>query len=48
VYRNGSTLGSAPIALEKVLEHTDDDVGEIYDRYDHAEEKRVAHQRLDD
>jgi hypothetical protein len=31
-----------------VLNHTIDDVAEIYDRYDYAEEKRAALKRLDD
>lgn len=34
--------------VEKVLNHTIDDVAEIYDRYDYAEEKRVALERLDE
>lgn len=32
--------------VEKVLNHTIDNVAEIYDRYDYAKEKRAALDRL--
>ena len=33
--------------VEKVLNHTIDDVAEIYDRHDYANEKRAALEQLD-
>jgi len=43
-----TAAGVPRLHVEKVLNHTIDDVAEIYDRYDYAEEKRVALKRLDD
>jgi integrase len=43
-----TAAGVPRLHVEKVLNHTIDDVAEIYDRYDYAEEKRAALKRLDD
>jgi integrase len=43
-----TAAGVPRLHVEKVLNHTIDDVAEIYDRYDYAEEKRMALKRLDD
>lgn len=42
-----TAAGVPRLHVEKVLNHTIDDVAEIYDRYDYAEEKRAALKRLD-
>lgn len=42
-YQNGEHLSGTPrLHVEKVLNHTIDDVAEIFDRHDYSEEKRVA------
>jgi integrase len=41
-----TAAGVPRLHVEEVLNHTIDDVAEIYDRYDYAEEKRVALDRL--
>jgi hypothetical protein len=38
--------GIPRLHVEKVLNHTIDDVAEIYDRHDYTKEKRVALDRL--
>jgi integrase len=43
-----TAAGVPRLHVEKVLNHTIDDVAEIYDRYDYAEEKRAALKRLED
>jgi integrase len=43
-----TAAGVPRLHVEKVLNHTIDDVAEIYDRYDYAEEKRVALKRLEE
>jgi integrase len=40
--------GIPRLHVEKVLNHTIDDVAEIYDRHDYSDEKRVALDRLDE
>jgi hypothetical protein len=42
-----TAAGVPRLHVEKVLNHTIDDVAEIYDRHDYAEEKRVALNKLD-
>jgi hypothetical protein len=41
-----TAAGIPRLHVEKVLNHTIDDVAEIYDRHDYAREKRVALSRL--
>ena len=41
-----TAAGVPRLHVEKVLNHTIDDVAEIYDRHDYAQEKRVAVNRL--
>jgi integrase len=41
-----TAAGVPRLHVEKVLNHTIDDVAEIYDRYDYAQEKRAALDRL--
>ena len=41
-----TATGVPRLHVEKVLNHTIDDVAEIYDRHDYAEEKRLALERL--
>lgn len=43
-----TAAGIPRLHVEKVLNHTIDDVAEIYDRHDYAEEKRIAVDRLGD
>jgi hypothetical protein len=43
-----TAAGVPRLHVEQVLNHTIDDVAEIYDRYDYAEEKRVALKRLEE